>query len=119
MGESIKIADMARDLIRLSGKESDEDIEIKFTGLRQGEKLYEELITEGEGIVRTDHEKIMVLKANGHWNGHGTQEAYHTWLMARLSELYKVASDHDICAIREKMQTIVPEFKVQDSRCVL
>jgi len=119
MGESIKIADMARDLIRLSGKEPDEDIEIKFTGLRQGEKLYEELITEDEGIVPTRHEKIMVLKPNGHWNGHGTQKAYHAYLMSQLSDLYDAAAQHDICAIREKMQTIVPEFKVQDSQCVL
>ncbi|GKT28962.1 polysaccharide biosynthesis protein, partial [Aduncisulcus paluster] len=62
MGEPVKIADMARDLIRLSGKEPDKDIEIVFTGLREGEKLYEELITEGEGIIRTEHDKIMVLK---------------------------------------------------------
>ena len=119
MGESIKIADMARDLIRLSGKEPDEDIEIKFTGLRQGEKLFEELITEGEGIVPTSHEKIMVLKANGDWNGYGTRERYHDWLMDRLNGLYAVADDHDVCVIREKMQEIVPEFKVQDSKCVL
>ena len=114
MGESIKIVDMARDLIRLSGKEPDEDIEIKFTGLRQGEKLYEELITEG--IVPSNHEKIMVLKSNGDWNGHGSQKAY---LMSQLSDLYDAAAHHDICAICNKMQTIVPEFKVQDSPCVL
>ena len=65
MGTPVKIADMARDLITLSGKEPDRDIEIVYTGLRPGEKLYEELITEGEGIVPTEHEKIMVLKSNG------------------------------------------------------
>jgi FlaA1/EpsC-like NDP-sugar epimerase len=110
---------MARDLIRLSGKEPDVDIEIEFTGLRQGEKLYEELITEDEGIVPTRHEKIMVLKPNGDWNGHGTQKAYHAYLMTQLSDLYEAADHHDICAIRNKMQTIVPEFKAQDSQCVL
>ena len=57
-----KIADMARDLIRLSGFEPDVDIKIEYIGLRPGEKLYEELITEGENIVPTRHEKIMVLK---------------------------------------------------------
>ena len=53
---------MARDLIRLSGFEPDVDIKIEYVGLRPGEKLYEELITEGENIVPTHHEKIMVLK---------------------------------------------------------
>ena len=62
MGTPVRIVDMARDLIRLSGKEPDTDIQLEFTGLRPGEKLYEELITEGEGIVPTRHEKIMVLR---------------------------------------------------------
>ncbi len=62
MGTPVKILDMARDLIRLSGKEPDKDIKIVFTGLREGEKLYEELITVGEGIGPTKHEKIMVLR---------------------------------------------------------
>ncbi len=55
---------VAWDLIKLAGWEPDTEIEIKYTGLRQGEKLYEELITEGEGIVETGHEKIMVLRGN-------------------------------------------------------
>ena len=63
MGTPVKIVDMARDLIRLSGREPDTDVKIIFTGLRDGEKLYEELITVGEGIVPTKHEKIMVLRA--------------------------------------------------------
>jgi FlaA1/EpsC-like NDP-sugar epimerase len=65
MGTPVKIAEMARDLIRLSGKEPERDIEIVFTGLRPGEKLYEELITEDEGVVETEHEKIMVLRNKG------------------------------------------------------
>ena len=119
MGESIKIADMARDLIRLSGMTPDEDIEIRFTGLRQGEKLYEELITEGEGIVPTAHEKIMVLEPNGDWNGHGSREKFQTFLQTNVNDLYTNAALHDTCGIREKMWDIVPEFKVQDSQCVL
>ena len=63
MGTPIRIADMARDLIRLSGFEPDEEIEIKEIGLRPGEKLFEELITEGEGIQETEHDEIMVLRA--------------------------------------------------------
>ena len=64
MGIPIRIADMAHDIIRLSGFNPDEDIEIKYIGLRPGEKLFEELITEGEGIQETEHENIMVLKAH-------------------------------------------------------
>jgi len=62
MGEPVKIVDLARDLIRLSGLEPDVDIEIQFTGLRPGEKLYEELLTTEEGLVATKHEKIFVGK---------------------------------------------------------
>jgi FlaA1/EpsC-like NDP-sugar epimerase len=119
MGTPIKIADMARDLIRLSGKEPDEDIEVQFTGLRQGEKLYEELITEGEGIVPTMHEKIMVLKADGKWNGFGSQEAFRKHLLDQLHDLYTMALLHDVQGIRCKMKEIVPEYEVQDSTCVL
>lgn len=62
MGEPVKIVDLARDLIRLSGLEPDVDIEIKFTGLRPGEKLYEELLLEEEGLTATYHEKIFIGK---------------------------------------------------------
>jgi FlaA1/EpsC-like NDP-sugar epimerase len=119
MGTPIKIVDMARDLIRLSGKEPDEDIEVRFTGLRQGEKLYEELITEGEGIVPTMHEKIMVLKAHKEWNGFGTQEAFREHLLDQIHDLYTVALVHDVHGIRQKMKEIVPEYAVQESTCVL
>jgi len=61
MGEPVRIADLARDLIRLSGYEPDKDIKIVYTGPRPGEKLFEELINDGEAVHRTNHEKIMVL----------------------------------------------------------
>ncbi len=62
MGESVKIADLARDLIKLSGFEPDTDIMIEFTGLRPGEKLYEELLLAEEGIEGTRHKSIFIAK---------------------------------------------------------
>ena len=62
MGQPIKIVDLARDLISLSGYEVGKDIDIVFTGLRPGEKLYEELLMEGEEYDPTDHEKVLVVK---------------------------------------------------------
>ena len=119
MGTPIKIDDMARDLIRLSGKEPDEDIEIVYTGLREGEKLYEELITEGEGIVATSHEKIMVLKSKDYWDGKKDQEEYRRLLFGHIAELEEIAWKYDGCAIRLKMKEIVPEYDLQDSECIL
>jgi len=114
MGTPVKIADMARDLIRLSGKEPDKDIEIRFIKLRPGEKLYEELIIEGEAIVTTAHEKILVLKSNGCFDGYGDQDGYRDWLMNHLDELYRVAETFDAGAIKSKIKEIVPEYEIQD-----
>jgi FlaA1/EpsC-like NDP-sugar epimerase len=63
MGEPVKIVDLARDLIRLSGL-SEDDIKIVFTGLRPGEKLYEELLASDETTLRTPHPKLRMLKAD-------------------------------------------------------
>jgi FlaA1/EpsC-like NDP-sugar epimerase len=65
MGEPIKILDLARDLIRLSGLKPDEDIQIIFSGTRPGEKLFEELKFSDEGMIHTEHEKIYQVKMNG------------------------------------------------------
>ncbi|WP_350286163.1 nucleoside-diphosphate sugar epimerase/dehydratase [uncultured Croceitalea sp.] len=62
MGESVKIFDLAKNMIKLSGLRYPEDIDIKFTGLRPGEKLYEELLANGENTLPTYHEKIMISK---------------------------------------------------------
>ena len=119
MGTPVRIWDMARDLIRLSGKEPDRDIEIVFKGLEPGEKLYEELITEGEGIVPTNYEKIMVLKADGKWDGYGDQEGFRRWLMEGIEELYKLADQQDARGIREKLKELAPEYTPQETECVL
>jgi FlaA1/EpsC-like NDP-sugar epimerase len=62
MGEPVRIVDLARDLIRLSGFKPDEDIKIQYCGVRPGEKIYEELLTAEEGITTTKHERIYVSK---------------------------------------------------------
>ena len=101
MGRPIKIVDMARDLIRLSGFTPDEDIEIKFTGLRPGEKLTEELITEGEGIDPTYHEKIMVL---------GGQVCDQDFLNGAMDDLADLAVDQDGEGIKMKLKEVIPEY---------
>ena len=104
MGEPKRIVDLARDLIRLSGFEPERDIPIQFIGLRPGEKLYEELITEGEGIVATNHDKILVLKGNTR-----DRDALNT----KIDELLAVAGTYDATAIKEKLKEIVPEYTPQ------
>ncbi|OEU53478.1 MAG: lipopolysaccharide biosynthesis protein [Desulfobacterales bacterium C00003106] len=116
MGTPVRIVEMARDLIRLSGKEPDADIEIKFIGLRPGEKLYEELITEGEGISRTDHEKILVLR-NGHFSG--VQSHNPDGLDNYIKELALLADAHDVKAIKRKLRELVPEYRFSDDEAVL
>ena len=109
MGTPVKIVDMARDLIRLSGREPDKDVKITFIGLRDGEKLYEELITVGEGIVPTKHEKIMVLRTDGQVVSPSLRE-WSALLDAQLKELNGAADRFDAPAIRRKLQEIVPEY---------
>jgi FlaA1/EpsC-like NDP-sugar epimerase len=72
MGEPIRIVDLAKNVIRLSGKELGVNAEIVYTGLRPGEKLHEELVVEGEDVIRTSHPKVMKMIGDGHlakdWN---------------------------------------------------
>lgn len=106
MGTPIKIVDMARDLIRRSGFKPDVDIEIKFIGLRPGEKLYEELVTEGEGILPSSHEKIFVLKGGNNNN--------LDCLNQKIEELVKLALEQDPLGIKSKLKEIVPEYQPFD-----
>lgn len=112
MGTPVKIADMARDLIRLSGKEPDRDIKIVYTGLRPGEKLYEELITHGEGIVQTKHKKIMVLRRNG-------EVTHRAEALAMLETLVQDAGAHDAFRIKATLNRWIPEYVPSDARSVL
>jgi FlaA1/EpsC-like NDP-sugar epimerase len=121
MGTPVKIAEMATDLIRLAGKEPGRDIKIVYTGLRPGEKIYEELITRGEDVTRTRHNKIMVLQHNGRWdwNGSGSQERFRVWLDGELEELSRIADTFDACAIKKKLSELVREYTAQETECVL
>jgi FlaA1/EpsC-like NDP-sugar epimerase len=109
MGTPVKIAQMAEELVRLSGKKPGKDVEIIFTGLREGEKLYEELITQDEGVVSTKYGKIMVLRSNG-WNGKKNKAEFSQWLDGTLEDLYRIVRTHDAHAIRTKLKEILPEY---------
>jgi FlaA1/EpsC-like NDP-sugar epimerase len=110
MGTPVRIGQMARDLIRLCGKEPDTEIEIIYTGLRPGEKMYEELITEGEGIVSTGHEKIMVLRGNS---------ACLEELQESLANLKQFAAAHDGEGIKGELGRVIPEYTPQAGASVL
>ncbi|HDQ03483.1 MAG TPA: polysaccharide biosynthesis protein [Deltaproteobacteria bacterium] len=119
MGTPVKIADMARDLIRLSGREPDVDIKIVYTGLRDGEKLYEELISEGEDILSTHHEKVMVLRSDRLFYKADNLTAAAEALNKEINELVKAAERHDAKTIKKKLRQIVPEYTPYDNESVL
>lgn len=101
MGEPVKIDNMARDLIRFSGFEPDVDIKIIYTGLRPGEKLYEELMTGQENVITTGHKKIMVLNSARIDMG---------ILKDRLEKLKVEARNRNVVNIKNLLKEIVPEY---------
>ena len=101
MGESVKIVDLARDLIKLSGLEPEVDIKIEFTGLRPGEKLYEELLLAEEGVEGTRHKSIFIGKP---------LEINYDDLMEKINELDK--SLYDGQKIRVCLSSIVTTYDV-------
>lgn len=106
MGESVKIADMARKMIKLSGFEPDVDIKIEFTGLRPGEKLYEELLISGEDNLPTHHPKILIAKVI-------SQQKIE--IDAKVVGLIDLAFTENNAQIVQKMKEIVPEYKSANS----
>jgi FlaA1/EpsC-like NDP-sugar epimerase len=100
MGEPVKIADLAKQLIRLSGL-SETDIRIVYTGLRPGEKLYEELLADAEHTLPTPHPKLRVAKARVPENG-GLSEEVLAWLAA--------APDPGPEAVRARLRAWIPEY---------
>jgi FlaA1/EpsC-like NDP-sugar epimerase len=105
MGEPIKVLDLAKELIRLSGLEVGEDIEIKIVGLRPGEKLFEELLTEEErsGVLGdSGHEKIFIAKV---------EEVDGEKLEKDIKELEALAKEMDAEGIVRKLQEMLPSYK--------
>jgi len=105
MGEPIKVLDLAKELIRLSGLEIDEDIEVKIVGLRPGEKLFEELLTEEErsGVLgNSGHKKIFIANV---------EEVDGEKLGEDIKELERLAKEMDSGGIVRKLQEVVPSYK--------
>ncbi|ORJ55885.1 polysaccharide biosynthesis protein [Geothermobacter hydrogeniphilus] len=102
MGSSVKIVELAETMIRLSGFKPYEEIDIEFTGLRPGEKLYEELLVGGEGIKPTRHEKIRVAAST---------ETDWDWLNRRLDDLYEASRHYLAAEVLALLQELVPEYR--------
>jgi FlaA1/EpsC-like NDP-sugar epimerase len=101
MGDPVRILDLANDLIRLSGLEPDIDVPVVVTGARPGEKLFEELLTKGEGINPTEHEKIFVIQ---------TTCPQEVDLDTALEALFAAAHDRDPVRIRAALAALVPTY---------
>ena len=106
MGTPVRIADLARNMIALSGYEPDVDIKIKYTGLRPGEKLYEELLNEKELTIETDHKKISIAKVRNYEYSDVLEKILELKAIAKASKFYEAVN---------MMKEIVPEFKSQNS----
>ncbi len=103
MGKPVKIADLAKRMIKLSGAKN---VEIKFTGLRPGEKLYEEVLNELEGTKPTFHEKIRIAEV---------REYAYDQVCKDINELIEISQEYDDMATVAKMKQIVPEYKSNNS----
>ncbi|MBN4071292.1 polysaccharide biosynthesis protein, partial [Crocinitomix catalasitica] len=106
MGESVKIYDLAKKMIKLSGLELDTDIQIKITGLRPGEKLFEELLTNEENTIPTHHPQILIAKVRDY----NFDEIAST--ICDLTDLFET-QDNEV--IVQRMKIIVPEYKSKNS----
>jgi len=104
--EPVMIKNLAEDLIKLSGFTPYEDIDIVYTGLRPGEKLFEELLTAEEGTIPSPHEKIFIANQNG------IDESF----CEKLNYLLKVAHEGDVEEIIATIKSIVPNFRVDNEK---
>ena len=105
MGKSVRIYDLAKKMIQLSGLTLDKDISIKVTGLRPGEKLYEELLANEENTIKTPHKKIMIAKVR-------TYE--YDQLISKIENLIAHQNDDDFTIVA-LMKEIVEEYKSNNS----
>jgi FlaA1/EpsC-like NDP-sugar epimerase len=103
MGQPVKIADLAPRMIMLSGAKN---VEIKFTGLRPGEKLYEEVLNELEGTKPSFHNKIRIAEV---------REYDFAEVSKEVDELIEISKQYDDMATVKMMKDIVPEFKSNNS----
>ena len=106
MGRSIRILDLAKRMVRLSGLELGKDIHIVFTGLRPGEKLYEELLNQAETTMPTHHQKILIAKV---------REYAYPLVEERVAQLVGLFGHQDNEAMVKLLKTMVPEFKSNNS----
>ena len=106
MGQPVKIADLAKNMIRLAGFEPGKDIEITYTGLRPGEKLYEELLNQKETTIPTKHKKILVAKV---------REYDYQEVAEQIEALIQLAKTGKVFPTVKLMKQIVPEFKSKNS----
>lgn len=101
MGESVKIIDLARNMIKLSGMVEGKDIEIRFTGLRPGEKLYEEVLSDKENTLPTPHSKIVIAKV---------RESSFDEISVHIEELIRLFDEQNNEKIIRKLGDIIPEY---------
>jgi FlaA1/EpsC-like NDP-sugar epimerase len=106
MGNSVKIIDLAKRMIRLAGLVPDHDIKIEYTGLRPGEKLFEELLNDSENTMPTHHEKIMIGKV---------REYYFNEIESQIYALLHHAKNNDDLQVVKTMKEMVQEFKSKNS----
>ena len=106
MGKSDKILDLAKKMIKLSGLVLGKDIQINFTGLRPGEKLYEELLNNKENTIPTYHSQIMIAKV---------QDYKPEAVFAKTNRLIEILPSHNNFALVRYMKDIVPEYISQNS----
>jgi FlaA1/EpsC-like NDP-sugar epimerase len=107
MGEPVKITDLALKMIKLAGLQPEKDIKIVYTGLRPGEKLYEELLNDGESTMPTYHEKIKISQVIDY---------DYEQVLADIDELLTLNKWNNVMAVVNKMKEIVPEFISKNSQ---